>query len=148
MRIQSSHAHDARGLDPYFTPPEATWSLIEIEKDRIPRSGAIWEPAAGDGAIARILSDARYTVFASDIADYGAGFELQDYMTATPPPRATAIVTNPPFRLAEAFAQKALVEVIPSIWFGGQYYMITSTPWDRTSNVSREDVGIPITIAK
>ena len=107
MRVQSSHAHDDRGLDPYFTPPEATQSLLEIEKDQIPRTGVIWEPAAGNGAISSVLSHAGYTVFASDIADYGAGFELRDYLAAAPPLVARAIITNPPFKLAEAFVHKA-----------------------------------------
>jgi hypothetical protein len=32
MRIQSSHDHAARGLDAYFSPPEAVSSLLGIER--------------------------------------------------------------------------------------------------------------------
>jgi hypothetical protein len=48
MRIQSSHNRIARGLDPYFSPPEAAAALLAIEHGNIPRR--LWEPCAGDGA--------------------------------------------------------------------------------------------------
>jgi hypothetical protein len=69
MRIQSSHCHAQRGLDPYFSPPEATASLLVIEQGRLPQR--LWEPAAGDGAIVRPLCAAGFDVVATDIADYG-----------------------------------------------------------------------------
>lgn len=110
MRIQSSHDHDARGLDAYFSPPEAVWSLLAIEAAHLPRS--IWEPAAGDGAIVKPLEAAGYRVTASDLADYGlAGCETGiDYLKAKPRPGIQGIVTNPPYRLAMRFAEKALTE--------------------------------------
>ena len=111
MRIQSSHHHADRGLDAYFSPPEATASLLGIEAEHLPHD--IWEPAAGDGAIVRPLQAAGFTVIASDIADYGlvgcrAGV---DYLKAPPIRDVQAIVTNPPFKLAVRFAEKALSEV-------------------------------------
>jgi N6-adenosine-specific RNA methylase IME4 len=51
MRIQSSHGHAERGLDAYFSPPEAVLRLLGSEEDHLPNG--IWEPAAGDGAIVR-----------------------------------------------------------------------------------------------
>jgi hypothetical protein len=111
VRIQSSHHHSDRGLDAYFSPPEATASLLGIEAGHLPRR--IWEPAAGDGAIVRPLQAAGFTVMASDIADYGlvgckAGI---DYLKAPPIAEVEAMVTNPPFKLALLFAEKALSEV-------------------------------------
>jgi hypothetical protein len=111
MRIQSSHDHSSRGLDAYFTPPEAVASLLHIERGHLPRF--LWEPAAGDGAIVRPLREAGYQVTASDIADYG----LDDcrtgvnYLTAKALPDVGGIVTNPPYKLAVRFAQKAMREV-------------------------------------
>jgi hypothetical protein len=35
MRIQSSHYHAERGLDAYFSPPEATAALLAIEHGQI-----------------------------------------------------------------------------------------------------------------
>ena len=65
MRIQSTHTSDERGLDAYFTCPEAIETLILLEGDRIPQR--IWEPAAGDGAIVLPLRATGRTVLASDI---------------------------------------------------------------------------------
>lgn len=110
LRLQSTHSREDRGLDAYFTPPVAVHALLSLERQYLPRS--IWEPAAGAGAIVHVLRGAGYTVTASDIADYGlAGCELVDYLAAAPPPDIEAIVTNPPFAEAEAFARKALGEV-------------------------------------
>jgi hypothetical protein len=111
VRIQSSHHHADRGLDAYFSPPEATASLLGIEAGHLPQR--IWEPAAGDGAIVRPLQAAGFTVIASDIVDYGlvgCGVGI-DYLEAPPVGDVQAIVTNPPFRLALRFAEKALREV-------------------------------------
>lgn len=111
MRIQSSHRYADRGLDAYFSPPEATAALLAIEHGRIPRW--LWEPAAGDGNIVRPLRAAGFIVVASDLVDYGArGIETGiDYLTAPLPRRVQGIVTNPPFGAALKFALKALGEV-------------------------------------
>lgn len=111
MRLQSSHHHADRGLDAYFSPPEAVASLLHIERGYIPPY--IWEPAAGDGAIVRPLLKAGFRVVASDIADYGLdGCKSDvDYLKAEPIQEVEGIITNPPFRLAVQFAEKALKEV-------------------------------------
>jgi hypothetical protein len=106
MKIQSSAGHDIRGLDAYFTPPEATQALLALEGGLPAR---IWEPAAGDGAIVNPLLASGRAVVSSDIYDYGAGFAVADYLTAAMP-SVDGIVTNPPFMLAEAFAAKAIRE--------------------------------------
>ena len=56
-------------VDTYFSPPEATISLLSIEAQYLPK--CIWEPAAGDGAIVRALLRAGFKVIASDLIDYG-----------------------------------------------------------------------------
>src|SRR3954464_15396993 len=111
MRIQSSHPRADRGLDAYFSPPEAVARLVHIERGRLP--GCIWEPAAGDGAIVRPLQAAGFDVVASDIADYGLpGCRTGvDYLEAVPPAGVEGIVTNPPYKLASQFVEKALNEV-------------------------------------
>lgn len=110
MRIQSSHHHVDRGLDAYFSPPEAALSLLHIEAGYLPK--CIWEPAAGDGAIARPFLDAGFTVITSDLVDYGLNGCLVgvDYLKATPIHGVHGIVTNPPYKLAVNFAKKALNE--------------------------------------
>jgi adenine-specific DNA methylase len=53
--------------DWYPTPPSATAALLSREKF----GKTIWEPAAGDGAIAKVCEKAGYDVVASDLNDYG-----------------------------------------------------------------------------
>src|SRR6187551_3123293 len=93
MRIQSSHHHADRGVDAYFTPPEAVWSLLHIEAQHLP--DVIWEPAAGDGAIVGPFRKAGFKVLASDLVDYGLSGCTSglDYLTAPPMPEAKGVVT-------------------------------------------------------
>jgi predicted RNA methylase len=89
----------------YPTPPEATRALLSVETFE----GSIWEPACGEGAIARELAAAGNTVVASDLVDYGFGISGVDFLKETRP-RARHIVTNPPYGsgLADAFIEQAL----------------------------------------
>jgi hypothetical protein len=111
MRIQSSHSLQDRALDAYFSPPEAAFSLLDVESAHLP--DCIWEPAAGDGALVIPFQTAGKKVIASDIADYGlANCSVGvDYLKAAAKPDVGGIVTNPPYRLAIEFAEKALNEV-------------------------------------
>jgi hypothetical protein len=112
MRIQSTHDFKARGLDAYFTCPEAIEALILLEGGRLPQT--IWEPAAGGGAIVLPLRASGRTVYASDIHDYGLpGCHIMDYLSVPAPPAgwADGVVTNPPYGVAQEFAAKALDEV-------------------------------------
>jgi hypothetical protein len=114
VQIQNRHKYTdgLDDLDPYFTCPEAIDSLIALEGNRLPQK--LWEPAAGDGAIVRRLCKTGRTVLASDIHDYGLpGCRIVDFFAMPPPPRGRidGIVTNPPYKIALAFAQKAISEV-------------------------------------
>jgi hypothetical protein len=105
------HAHAERGLDLYETPDVAVEALLRVEK--IPPQ--IWEPAAGKGAIVRVLRGHGHAVIASDIYDYGGldfvgDFLMQKHM----PPNCDCILTNPPFQIAEPFVSRAL-ELAPLV---------------------------------
>ena len=77
----------------------------------------IWEPAAGDGAIVRPLEESGRTVIAADLVDRGAGYRSgADYLLEPVPAEAQGIVTNPPYKLALPFVQKALSDVPYSAW--------------------------------
>jgi hypothetical protein len=111
MRIQSSHPQGARGLDAYFTPVEAVLALLDKEPS-IPKR--VLEPAAGNGSIVRPLQAAGFDVVAQDICDYGLpGCTIADYLATPTLPMGPfdAVITNPPFKLAEQFARKAIREV-------------------------------------
>jgi hypothetical protein len=71
----------------------------------------LWEPAAGRGAIVNVLREAGHAVIASDLVDYGfpTHFNGRDFLLEHKVPECCeAIVTNPPFKLAEQFVSHAL----------------------------------------
>ena len=91
-------------------PAVAVEALLRAEQ--IPHR--IWEPACGRGAIVNVLRSAGHSVVASDIADYGLpitppGYWNRDFLLEQDAPEGTeAIVTNPPFNIAEKFVAHAL----------------------------------------
>lgn len=94
--------HDS--LDDFPTPPWATRALCE----RIDCSGlSVREPAANRGHMVKSLSEYFRKVDASDIHDYGAGYPVRDYLFGTHDD-VDWTITNPPFRLAVQFVEKAL----------------------------------------
>lgn len=97
----ATHTFADRGDDLYETPPEATQALLKAFE--LPKT--IWEPAAGRGAIVRVLEGAGHHVICSDKVDYGFGYPQQDFLTDIFVPPVDAIVTNPPFRHAMDFVR-------------------------------------------
>lgn len=97
-------------LDYFPTPPWATRALLTrfltVEGCRV------WEPACGDGHMARVLAERAREVFSSDVHDYGWGHAVHDFLMPYLPDGLTApvdwLVTNPPFRLAEQFVHRGL----------------------------------------
>lgn len=89
----------------YPTPPEATRALLSVEQF----DGDIWEPACGDGRIAKVLIDHGHAVISTDLHAYGHGLSGVDFLRETAP-RAKHIVTNPPYGwgLADRFVRRAL----------------------------------------
>jgi hypothetical protein len=84
--------------DYYATPEEATKSLLAVEEIIYPA----WEPACGEGHIAKLLCGA---TLASDLINRGYG-ETGDFLTSTK--ECATIITNPPFSLFQEFAERGL----------------------------------------
>lgn len=82
--------------DFYPTPPEPTRALLHAEIGRLMDFHTIWEPACGDGAMAREMQAVGLTVFGSDLVDRGAGAFIRDFYEFNDS-EGMAIVTNPPF---------------------------------------------------
>lgn len=53
------------------------------------------------------LSEYFNQVFAADVHDYGVGYPVKDYLFGPLPERVDWTITNPPFRLAEQFIERA-----------------------------------------
>jgi hypothetical protein len=107
------HTNQERGLDLYETPATAVEALLAVET--LPR--LIWEPAAGRGAIVRVLQAHGHDVVASDVIDYGfpLGFVTDFLLTNKAPAGCTTILTNPPFRIANKFTRHAL-DLAPRVY--------------------------------
>lgn len=98
-------------LDDFPTPPWAGRALMEHVLGPWAYGGFdLWEPAVNRGFLLRGLREYFHSVHASDVVDYGIGSQSCDYLFATAPREIHFIITNPPFRLAHAFIDKALCE--------------------------------------
>lgn len=102
-------AHDS--LDDFPTPPWATRALCEfLLATGYDLSGCICrEPAANRGHMVAPLREYFAHVEAGDVHDYGAGFPQNDYLFGPDPEPVEWTITNPPFRLAEQFIERAAV---------------------------------------
>lgn len=89
--------------DFYPTFPAATAALLTVEKFE----GSIWECACGEGDMSRVLEAAGYTVISTDLIDRGYGEARVDFLMEWQP-RAPNACSNPPFKLARQFIEKAL----------------------------------------
>lgn len=108
------HPLSERGLDCYQTPAVAVEALLKVED--IPE--CIWEPACGPGAIVNVLRAAGHTVMATDVAHYEGmqPFSDRDFLTQERVPWGIeAIVTNPPFMLANEFVAHA-IKLCPKVY--------------------------------
>ncbi len=90
----------------YATPPEPTRAVLAVEGVRLRQFPAIWEPAAGNGAIVRELEAVGLPVIISDLVDRGCGAIVRDFYAFDEAP-AAAIVTNPPFDQCSCKGAKA-----------------------------------------
>lgn len=108
VRAQRHEPHDS--LDDFPTPPWATRALLAHVLYGIgPERRIAWEPAANRGHMVRPLRECFAAVYASDVHSYGVGFEVRDFLLPDLQKRPVDwIITNPPFRLAQQFAQRAL----------------------------------------
>lgn len=104
VRAQRNEAHDS--LDDFPTPPWATRALCEQLGDVSQMS--VREPAANRGHMARPLEEYFAEVLASDVHDYGAGYQRLDYLFPGQIGMTDWTITNPPFRLAQQFIERAL----------------------------------------
>jgi hypothetical protein len=92
-------------FDQYETPEWVTQALIPHIPERVK---LIWEPACGSGKMSSVLVNSGYDVVATDIQS-GVDFFHPDilFLPSAPPPHA--IVTNPPYSEATAFALRSLM---------------------------------------
>ena len=108
------HPLSERGHDMYSTPAVAVEALLRVEK--LPRY--LWEPAAGRGNIVDVLRVHGHEVLASDLIDYNipTHFAGRDFLLERKlPSGCECIITNPPFKIVEAFTRHALKLAPPKL---------------------------------
>lgn len=106
----SNHTEEDREEnDFYATEPKATKFLLEIED--FDKSVPVWECANGTGCISDIFKENGYTVRCSDIIKRTEDTEIIDFLLYEHKWDGN-IVTNPPYKYAQEFVEKAL-SIIP-----------------------------------
>lgn len=111
--VMNRRQEPPNGLDYFPTPPWATRALLE----RLGGKAALkklraWEPAAGEGHMARPMREYFRTVRATDVFDYGF-CNTQDFLCDWPGREEHSknidwIITNPPFNAALQFVALGL----------------------------------------
>jgi hypothetical protein len=106
MNVRIMHPRADRGLDFYETPVCAVDALLRVET--LPHY--LWEPCAGNGAIARVLREAGHVVTTSDIIhrNFELTFEGDFFEQSKAPARTELIISNPPFMHGTRFVEHAL----------------------------------------
>lgn len=133
--VMANRAEPPDSLDLFPTPPWATRALCEhVISPEDMRRLIVWEPAAGMGHMSGPLAEYFAAVAVSDVFDYGLGHQIGSFVgegaDVIQGQTADWIITNPPFKLADDFAERA-VEIatrgvallVRSVWAeGGDRY--------------------------
>lgn len=110
VRNCNLRSKDAEANDYYATEPKATELLLEQETF----SENIWECACGEGHISKVLEAHGYKVFSTDLVDRGYGLGIIDFLKYNDKDAFDGdIITNPPYKYAKEFVEKALDIVKP-----------------------------------
>lgn len=94
--------------DYYATEPKALELLLEKEAF----DPFVWECACGEGHLAKVLTEHGYIVKSTDLIDRGYGTGGIDFLNYEGKHNGD-IVTNPPYKYAREFVEKAL-DIIPT----------------------------------
>lgn len=98
--------------DLYPTPVDCTYSLIPHIAHLLPPDASIWEPACADGQMVDPLRQYGYRVMATDLRpDIKGGQGGVDFLVPGSlyhSQQYDAIMTNPPFSVADQFIRRAL----------------------------------------
>ena len=105
----SNHIEEQRERHDYYaTEPKAMELLLELEQF----NNNIWESACGEGHLSEVLVENGYNVKSTDLIDRGYGIGGVDFLKDEFEIFNGDIITNPPYKYAKQFIEKAL-SIIP-----------------------------------
>lgn len=103
----TNHCDEEREKNDYYaTPPKAAELLLEIEE--LNKNVPIWECSAGENHLARVFREHGYKVRTSDIVKRTETTEQLDFLSDGITEWDGNIITNPPYKYATEFVQKAI----------------------------------------
>lgn len=104
----SNHSDGEREENDYYaTQPKAVELLMDLESfDK-----NILEPSCGEGHISEVLKSHGYNVVSRDLVNRGYG-DVADFLSDDNTEWNGDIITNPPYKYAQEFVEKAL-QIIP-----------------------------------
>lgn len=104
----SNHTDKQRQNEDYYaTDPIAAELLLDVENF----DGDIWECACGEKHLTKVFEEHGYNVRSSDLVDR-CGNEVFDFLSMENQEWNGDIITNPPYKYAKEFVEKAL-RIIP-----------------------------------
>ncbi|GEP12270.1 hypothetical protein [Methylobacterium gnaphalii] len=111
--VMASRREPPDSLDYFPTPPWATRALIldvlPALGDALPAIASAADPASGEGHMVEVLREFYPDVRASDVFDYGRGYDVADFLDARKSfAPVDLLATNPPFNAALAFVLRGL----------------------------------------
>lgn len=106
--VMAQRSEPKTSNDDFPTPPWATRALMEhVLSDEDTQRQTCLEPACGRGYMSETLKEYFERVIASDIEDYGYG-KVDDFLNQKDFQNIDWVITNPPFKHAEAFINRGL----------------------------------------
>lgn len=106
----SNHSDKERQNNDYYaTDPKALEIFLKkIKEDDIKLHNSIWECACGEGHLSKVLEREGYNVWSTDLIDRGYGKGNTDFLEGIFDEWHGDILTNPPYKYAKEFVEKAL----------------------------------------
>ena len=106
----SNHSEGEREVDDYYaTDPKALEVFLDkLTEDSIRLHNNIWECACGEGHLSEVLKSRGYKVWSTDLIDRGYGSGNTDFLKSIPDSWCGDILTNPPYKYAKEFVEKAM----------------------------------------
>lgn len=106
----SNHSDKDRELNDFYAtdPKSLKIFLNKLSKDNIKLHKYIWECACGEGHLSKVLLENNYNVYSSDLINRGYGESGIDFLKFKDEHIKKDILTNPPYKYALEFVEKAL----------------------------------------